>query len=312
MPQPLSYAEFREEVEAIYALKAKATLCKVRQVLREFGELPSVRTTADLRPVAVARWRAAHPDRSDATCHSLLRSFRSACELGIASGCLAANPCAPKQLWPDVCRPERERHLPLHEISALLEHLERKAGLSWHGHRLYALVATVAYTGLRKLEALRLQVTDLDFARGCVRVVARKRLKTRAAEAPVGMPAELEDVLRGWLTQIGRSLVWLFPNVSRTGPWTGGPPGHKPLDRLQAEAREAGLDGCTFQSLRHSWATHAELWGLGETMIQRQLRHTTRRTQEVYRHADVANLAGSVRSISFRPQASATPRVAAR
>jgi len=38
-------------------------------------------------------------------------------------------------------------------------------------------------------------------------------------------------------------------------------------------------------------------------MIQRQLRHTTRRTQRHYRHADLKNLAEAVATIDFRSAA---------
>jgi integrase len=52
--------------------------------------------------------------------------------------------------------------------------------------------------------------------------------------------------------------------------------------------------------LRHSWATHAEARGLGELMVQRQLRHTTKRTQKHYRHADEANIAAAVGGFTIR------------
>lgn len=80
----------------------------------------------------------------------------------------------------------------------------------------------------------------------------------------------------------------------------GRPPGGRPLDELKAAGRAIGIEDVSFQKLRHSWATHAELRGIGELMVQRQLRHTTRRTQLHYRHADVVNLAEAVKDFSLR------------
>jgi integrase len=136
------------------------------------------------------------------------------------------------------------------------------------------------------------------------------------------MPDELAAVLELWVAKaVAPPLValrrasrpaqlWLFPGSTGANAWTGGPPGYKPLDVLVAAGSAVGVDGFTFQSLRHSWATHGEYWGLGETMIQRQLRHTTRKTQQVYRHADLANLATSVRAISFVGPSERGPKVA--
>lgn len=291
------YGRFAAEVLAIYDFRAKKTVAKMRQVLRELVEL--VEDTSGITPAAIARWRKAHPSRAPATVHSLLRSLNAALQIAVSSGYLRSNPLDVKQLWPDVVRDDDEpRHHSLAEIRQVLTHLRSQSGFGWHQQRLYALTATVAYTGVRKLEALHLTIPDVDFAARCVRIVSRRaRLKTRASAQPVGLPDELAAILRCWIPKTGA--IWLFPGATRRSPWTGGPPGHKPLDRLKAEAQAAGVDGFTFQSLRHSWATHAEIWGLGETMIQRQLRHTSRKTQQAYRHADLANLATSVRSISF-------------
>lgn len=67
------------------------------------------------------------------------------------------------------------------------------------------------------------------------------------------------------------------------------------------------MGGFTFLSLRHSFATHAEHWGLSPAMIQRILRHTSVRTQIGYRHADAANLRAAGGRIGFGPGDGAVP-----
>ncbi len=148
------------------------------------------------------------------------------------------------------------------------------------------------------MEALSLRTADVKVDDRLIQIVKRRRLKRPTAAAPVPMAEELAEVLRSWLPQTGCG--WCFPNLSRSGPWTGGSAGYTPLDRLKAAGLAVDVDGLTFQSLRHSWATHAEsAWGLSELVVQRILRHTRTRTQDHYRHADKANLVEAVKGIRF-------------
>jgi integrase len=235
-----------------------------------------------------------------------------------------------------------------HVLRVAQSEADRKAGWAgWRAGRLMALTAVVAYTGMRKSEALHLRVEDLDFATGMVQLVSRSGFayKTEASAQPLPLPPALVRILRAWVPRLGEfhpgietdsghqyhSVLnirgrrprtpdylppsvpravpkpglatdpgWLIPNVYRTGPWVGGSPGHDPLDQLQALGRRAGVPGLTFQSLRHSWATHAEsAWGLTDGQIQRILRHTNTRTQWHYRHAERNNLRAIAEGISF-------------
>ena len=157
----------------------------------------------------------------------------------------------------------------------------------------------MAYTGLRRNEGLTRAVADFDLVRRIVKVKARRRrLKTAASSQPVGLPEELIPILANWLPRTGSK--WAFPGVRGKSPWTGGPKGGRALDELKQAGRDAGIGDVNFLMLRHSWATHAELRGIGELMVQRQLRHTSKRTQLHYRHADSANLAQAVGGFSLR------------
>jgi integrase len=146
----------------------------------------------------------------------------------------------------------------------------------------------------------------VSYARRVLWVSPRRRLKTAAAAAPVPLCDELAAALAAWLPEAGTP--WVFPGVRGKGPWTGGMPGGKPLDRLKAAGREAGLEGVTFQSLRHSCATLLEARGVPEVVIQRVLRHTTPRTTARYRHADVAALVGWVKGVGY-PSAASSPSI---
>lgn len=304
---------FAEELLTVYRVTARpATVCKMAQVLREVGELRLVKTTADLTPMRLADWLNSMRDRKPATVAGLVSYFRAACNYAKARGYLRHTPFEARQSWGVLLASEDDeeprRHHGLAELELVRQYLESRSSASWEGQRLYALFCLVAFTGLRKNEALHAQVRDLDLDLGVIRLVKRRRhgLKTRASAQPVPIPDLALAVLAAWVPRTGS--LWLFPGKKGTCPWINGMPGKKPLDCLKAAGLAAGVEGLTFQSLRHSWATHAEsAWGFGELLVQRVLRHTRRTTQLHYRHVDLANLRAQVRGIDFAEAKSPQP-----
>ena len=83
---------------------------------------------------------------------------------------------------------------------------------------LYEMLATFAYTGLRKSEVLGLLCRDIDLRRGCVHVRpnAFRSLKTRNAERVVPLFSELRAILAPHLAGCtGRGQLLLFPSPAR-------------------------------------------------------------------------------------------------
>ena len=318
---PIPLPRFRDEVLALYKppLRAKNTFNKMRQALSIAVELAGPgATTADLSPELIARIIGSRPaGESPNSTLSLLSSFRAACAYAQTRGYVRVTPFAYRKQW---LRPAPTTKAHAHsqeDIARVLALLKadveaREGWAQWRARRLYALAATFAYTGLRRNEGLYLHVEDVDLAGRMLLIVERggRHLKTRASAQPVPIPPALAEILDDWLRPEHRlwmadvaadACPWVFPNTFRVGPWTGGPMGQKPLDRLKAAGERAGVDGFSFLSLRHSWATHAEAWGLSPAMIQRILRHTSLRTQWHYRHADTANLKAAVHGVRFGP-----------
>jgi integrase len=280
------------------------------QALREACALAEVdSTTADLTTDLVKRF-AGRPGRSSTT-EGLLSSLRAACKLAAAKSWLDISGLEEAIWTPATVDPPRKRHHGRAEILQVLEHL-REGSESWDGGRLYALGSLYCYTGVRKVEGLRLRVTDVDFAQNVVFVHPNGRpLKTPGSEAPVPLPKALARILRPWIDRCGSE--WVFPRLDREGPWLDGSIGRRPTDRLKLAGQACGVEGFTPQSLRHSLATHlAGYWGLEPRQIQLILRHTTERTQEHYVHPDVANLAELVQGFDFhgegRPRAARAAR----
>lgn len=299
MVSPKSIRQLKDELECLYTppLRAAATWYPIRQVLEEFDQV-GIKLTSELQPPAIGRWIKAHPDRGAMTVKKLLGSLRAACSYAVQMRYLERSPFEFRREWVRAPKTLAPKHHSAEAISSVLKHLESERLLGWEEHRLYALTALYAYTGLRKMEALNSKVADYHLDDGFFDLVAHRRLKTSDSEQPIPLPSRLVAILRDWLPKTGSD--WAFPNKGRMGPWTGGSPGRKPLDRIKIAGERAGVKGFTVLSLRHSWATHAEsLWDLGEGVTKRVLRHTTTRTQLHYRHADLPNLRRRVEGISF-------------
>ena len=143
----------------------------------------------------------------------------------------------------------------------------------WRSRRLHALVAVVAYTGIRRNEALCLRWQDVDFERGIIEIEPHylRELKTDASGQPVPGPPELMPILEAW--RPSSDPVWVFPGWRGGGPWRGGRSGCRPIDHLRRAGLRVGIPSLSFQSLRRTWATHAETrWGLSDPQIQRVLK----------------------------------------
>ncbi len=317
---PIPFETFRAELLGLYVppLRAKATASGIRTMLGELAKLlgPDA-TTAGLTPALVARLVATRPpELSPYSVRSLLVKVKIACNYAVSQGYLRSSPFAFRKHWIRVGGVAQKRHHSRGDIRRVLDLLaaevrDREGWPRWRARRLQALAATLAYTGLRAQEALGLTVDDVDLPGRMLLVVPRagNRLKTVASAQPVPIPEALAPILAGWLThrmdqpEAGFKGVpdcpWVFANVTRTNRWKDGPTGHRPLDQLKAAGLRAGVEGFTMLSLRHSWATHAESWGLGPAMIQRVLRHASLDTQKHYRHADCDNLRRAVGGIDF-------------
>jgi integrase len=333
-PRPVPWPEFRREIEADYRQsRAKATCLKHRQVLAIVerlnlagdgqGEPPrTIATTDQLDLVMVQRFvSAVSPGRSPHSVRSLLMALRAICGWAEERRYVAVSPLRLRKLakWIGRCpKPTGKRHCTAEEVRTVLALMrqdlaEKQGWAQWRARRLYAVTATLAYTGLRRNECMCLHVADVDLERGLIDLVPRTpsgRLKTEASAQPVAMPAALVPILREWLDHRldhpegfvlppPAEVPWLFPGTMRIGPWVQGIAKSRINHRVKAVAARAGVK-MTPQILRRTWATRAEALGVPQILVTRQMRHADdRTTREFYQGREAAALRDALSGFDF-------------
>jgi site-specific recombinase XerD len=180
----------------------------------------------------------------------------------------------------DWVRPAQEKKLPVvlstDEVRLILGCLRRPH---------YRVCLTTIYScGLRLLEGVHLQVTDIDSDRRMLLIRQGKGDKDRYVPLPEGA---LTMLRQHWSTH--RHPVWLFPAPTRAGiPMSSAT---QPMDEsgvqraFKAALQESGVHKeASVHTLRHSYATHLLEAGVNLRLIQAYLGHSSPQTTALYTH----------------------------
>ena len=165
-----------------------------------------------------------------------------------------------------------------------------------------ALLTTAYATGLRANELVHLTLTDLDAARGMIRVEQGKGAKDRYT---ILSPRLLEELRGYWTTY--RPRVWLFPARDGQHPMdTSG------VGKAYTEAKQhAGIHTRGgVHALRHAFATHLLEMGVDLHTIQRLLGHASIQTTMRYLHVARTSLTlhgAPIELLSFPASSASTP-----
>jgi integron integrase len=209
-------------------------------------------------------------------------------------------------------RPKQSIRLPVilspAEVSAILSHLEGVHGIL--GRLLYG-------TGMRIMEALRLRVKDVDFARHSIIVRCGKGGKDRVLMLPESLAADLRGQLHAsralWSrdrdlrrpgVEIPEALArkypgapaswqwhWVFPQSTQSvDPRSGIERRHHLFDQTFQRAFKRAVIAATVEkpatphSLRHAFATHLLQGGYDIRTVQDLLGHADVSTTMIYTH----------------------------
>lgn len=147
-----------------------------------------------------------------------------------------------------------------------------------------ALLMTMYASGLRIMEACRLQVTDIDSARMLIHVHSGKGKKDRYAL----LAKRQLECLREYFRQ-ARPVTWLFPGQTREGHISY----HRVREAFRAAAKRAGITKkITPHILRHCFATHLVESGVDISIVKEFLGHSSIQTTQIYTHLGVARVKG--------------------
>ena len=147
-----------------------------------------------------------------------------------------------------------------------------------------AYLSTVYTCGLRLLEALFLQVTDIDAQRMRIHVHRGKGAKDRYVPLPNSTLLILRDY---W--KLHRNSLWIFPSLGRSGQ--EGPKAKIPMAKASVQGalrrvlKQLNIKKrVSVHTLRHSYATHLLEAGVNIRRIQQYLGHSSLNSTMIYLH----------------------------
>jgi integrase/recombinase XerD len=137
------------------------------------------------------------------------------------------------------------------------------------------VLSLIYSAGLRIGEVINLKITEIDSARGQIRIVQAKGKKDRVSI----LSPNILKLLRKYYIEY-RPKQWLFEGQS------GGQYSQSSIQEVFRQAKEkAGIrKKATVHTLRHSFATHLLERGTDLRYIQELLGHQNSRTTEIYTH----------------------------
>jgi integrase len=263
------------------------------------------RLTLDrVRPSHVEGWvvELRRKGLAESTIRSAYTILRAVLDTAVRDGAVASNPAAVIRR-PRVTSKEAP-HLTPPQVAELLRAAE--------GSRYAPLFALLVHTGLRRGEALALQWSDVDLAKGMLRVrgtlsrVDGELLVTEPKTArskrfvPISAPAErlLRDLRAGQAEERARALsAWRETGFVFTTEFGEPCDPRNALRALRAAATRAGLPRAGLHTLRHSAASVMLNGGVPLKVVSEILGHSSIAiTGDIYGHVspDVAREAMNV------------------
>ena len=193
-----------------------------------------------------------------------------------------------KRNWTTVglVRPAREKKVPVilshEEVISILRNVKN--------FRYRVCLHTIYACGLRLGEAVHLQVSDIDSARGVIHVRNGKGGKDRYVPLPTPTLCRLREV---WKTH--HNPIWIFPMAGKRGRGrvrqecmcTAKYPSSKSVIQVafQKALQTTGIrKKAHVHTLRHSYATHLLEAGVNLRQIQVNLGHNSSQTTSIYAH----------------------------
>lgn len=200
------------------------------------------------------------------TVNKALNVLRGVSKWGVRQGLITVDPTG------RIDPAKEPKKLPIHLDSAEVEALLTAANAGRNAARNVAMLATTYYLGARASEVAGLELADVDFAGGTVRLFGKGSKERR-----VPLPEALAGLLRAWLAERGEGPGQVF-GVTYDG-----------MRAVFNAARERARlpRRYTLHKLRHTYATRLLDAGVPPHEIQPLLGHASITTTMIYAHARV-------------------------
>lgn len=182
------------------------------------------------------------------------------------------------------------------EVTKVLDHARA------HAPRVFPMLATAIYTGMRKGELFGLRWIDVLFQQGVIHVV-HSYGKTPKGDKwrPVPLHPALVPILRHWQSCCAPGpLVFPIHRVRWGGHRMGDADDMLGIDELLTAA------GChvperPWHALRHTFASHFAMSGGNLLALQKILGHSRFEMTQIYSHLAPDYMAGEIARLSFIP-----------
>jgi integrase len=234
------------------------------------------------------------------TVNLIMALVRSILRFAVANGHIAASPTDRLGRGKLMLPLEQEKLAPpiekAEDVGRLLAAV-RRIGEESKRPGLYPLFALLAYTGLRRGEALGLRWTDADLERRMLTVRRSYDGTTKSSKhRTVPVPAELAIILKAYKLADPWKGTLCFPNDEGEM--------YSQNAKLEAILHEGlhrtGLPRIRVHALRHVFASHFVMGGGDIFTLQRILGHSTPQlTSDTYAHLSPRHLAGEADRVTY-------------
>ena len=239
---------------------------------------PAARLNA-LTPIALESARALLSEgRTPQTVNRYMGFLRRVLNKAVRDGKLASNPVSRIKMFREPAG--KTRFLSPEEEGVLCE----KIGASYAGWVRLAIL-----TGMRQMEQFSLRWEHVDLERG---VLTLSNTKAGGVQY-VRLNEEAKRLIEGFIP--GNKSVWVFPSEN---PATHADPRNFYRRVYLPKVKESGLDGVSWHSLRHTFASRLAMSGSTEGTIATLLRHSGTVLVRRYAHLSPSHLQDEIEKIS--------------
>jgi integrase len=300
--ESVNFDAFTAEVVELYrATRKPRTATKMMTTLNMFARqscLPSVSQITTQSIVRFSVWLS-ESGRATNTKAGYLGYLRAACKYARRKHYLRVDPF---DVWGGFVKTVPTRMPKVHSMRDIGRVLALLASRAAHGEkhgRLHAVACVLAYTGMRREEALGLHESDLQLKIKPYSIDIWRDLKCNQTRRQVPCPDELAQVLLAWMPH--RLCAGpLFPN--RNGrPWSQAGIGYRPGELLKSAGEEAGILGFVPKSLRTSYGTYMAVERrVMPAVLQQLMGHTDiKTTMKYYVKVNLEQLSQATAKIAF-------------